>query len=139
MAGPGLATPRHYWTGRRKGSRRPVQPTPVTENQAALDLYPPPPVELGPLEAAFEEFHTAHPEVYGQLKSLAIAAVVRRGRRRLSINQLFEVVRWNLETMGGDEAGFKLNNNHRAFYARRLMADVPTLEGVFATRQRRSR
>lgn len=137
MTAPDLR-PRHFATGRRLGRAPERPPAPVIRDQTELELNPPPPAKPGPLEAAFVDFHSQHPEVFGQLKSLALAAV-RAGRKRLSIAQLFEVVRWELETMGRGPDGFKLNNNHKPFYARELMATVPELAGVFETRERWAR
>jgi hypothetical protein len=43
------------------------------------------------------------------------------------------VVRYNA-TITTDHKTYKLNNNHRAYYARWLMRDVPSLKGFFSTR-----
>lgn len=89
---------------------------------------PPPPT----LAERFAAFHAQNPGVYQRLRELALDAV-RRGRRRLSISQLYEVLRWqvSLETKGDE---FRLNNSWRSFYARELMASEPELEGVFELR-----
>lgn len=57
-----------------------------------------------------------------------------RHRRRLSINLLFERLRWytEIETQGDP---FKVNNTFRAWYARLLMRQEPALAGVFETRR----
>jgi hypothetical protein len=87
------------------------------------------------LDRAFEEFHRANPQVMDRLVALATQAR-RRGVRRIGIGMLFEVLRWEhaIET-SGDE--FRLNNNLRSRYARRIMADHPELDGIFETRELR--
>lgn len=90
-----------------------------------------PPVGLT-IEEAFEAFHAANPHVYQTLVRMAWEAK-NRGVRKVGIGMMFEVLRWNhaLQT-GGDD--FKLNNNYRSYYARRIMMDDPRLEGIFETR-----
>ncbi len=70
---------------------------------------------------AFRQFHAANPWVYTRLLQLALD-LHRKGVTRWSINGLFEVLRWErmTQTIG---IQFKLNNNHRAYYARELMKD----------------
>lgn len=82
--------------------------------------------------AAFEAYHDANPHVYAALLRFALEAR-DAGRHRLSINMLFERVRWFTDVEGRGDS-FKLNNNWRAYYARLLMAHVPALEGFFETR-----
>jgi len=84
------------------------------------------------LRARFEAFHRENPSVFEKLRELALYAR-RRGAQRLSINLLFERLRWEIqiETRGDD---FRLNNNHRPYYARLLMASEPELAGAFETR-----
>lgn len=83
-------------------------------------------------DARFRAFHAENPEVYRELRDLALAAV-RSGRRRVGMKQLFEVLRWNRGLVTtGDE--FRLNNNYTSRYARLLMEQEPSLTGVFETR-----
>lgn len=88
------------------------------------------------LAEQFMAFHRANPQVYRALRLLALN-LVSTGRRRGSINQLFEVLRYEyaLRT-AGDE--YKLNNNWRSRYARLLMENEPILRGWFETRDLRS-
>lgn len=52
------------------------------------------------------------------------------------IAAIFEVARYDyFVAVGPDATGFKLNNNHRAYLARELMAAYPELEGFFAVRE----
>ena len=82
--------------------------------------------------AKFAEYHAANPKVYELLLKFAMEAR-HAGRRRLSINLLFERVRWYtaVETTGDP---FKINNTFRAYYVRLLMQHVPELRGCFETR-----
>jgi hypothetical protein len=80
-------------------------------------------------EAKFAQYHADHPEIYRTLRRFALEAR-RAGRDRLSINMLFERVRW--ETMvGATDDTFKMNNNWRAHYARLLMRQEPELGPEF--------
>lgn len=81
----------------------------------------------------FAVYHAANPQVYNKLREYALQ-YVRSGRRRLSINMLFELVRWftEVETRG---SSFKLDNSFRAPYARLLMENEPELLGRFKTRK----
>lgn len=85
------------------------------------------------LQDDFERFHAANPHVYKELARLARQAVAR-GRTRVGIGMLWEVLRWYfwLETKGDVE--FKLNNNYRSRYARLLMNQEPDLRGLFEVR-----
>jgi hypothetical protein len=86
----------------------------------------------------FAAFHELNPHVYAALRTLALR-LHGTGRRRGSINQLFEVLRYeySMRTQGGD--GYKLNDNFRALYARMLMENEQDLAGWFETRELRSR
>ena len=88
-----------------------------------------------PIEEAFLVFHRANPDVYAELVSLALKGK-RLGLQRGSINQLFEVLRWEslVRIIRGDD-DFKLNNNHRPYYARLIMDAEPTLKGWFEIRK----
>lgn len=74
--------------------------------------------------------------VYQKLVELARKGV-SRGRTKLGIKMLYEVVRWEifLETNDPD---FKLNNNYHSRYARLIMSSEADLVGVFDVRELRS-
>lgn len=76
-------------------------------------------------------FHEKNPHVYEELRKIA-RDLRRRGIRRVGIALLFERLRWisKIETDGDP---FRLDNSHRAYYARLLMAE-PDLAGLFETR-----
>lgn len=83
--------------------------------------------------ARFREYHEANPQIYRELRRFALEAV-NAGRRRLSINLLFERLRW-FTTVEAQGDAFKCNNTYRAHYARLLMQQEPSLAGVFETRR----
>lgn len=90
------------------------------------------------LARSFERFHAANPGVYATLVRLARRAK-QEGHTQIGISMLWEIMRW--EVLVGDTKlgeGYKLNNNHRAFFARRIMEQEPDLEGMFATRRQRA-
>lgn len=97
-------------------------------DQLVLTNPEPPPREQT-IEERCAAFDAAHPEVYAELRRLALEAV-RAGRRRLAIATIVEV-----ETAARSD-GYKLNNSYRAIWARRLMAEEPELDGAFETRER---
>lgn len=85
------------------------------------------------LEEAFRAFHRDNPHVYDELRRLALE-LVDRGHDRIGIGMLFEVLRWQEAMRTTGDCGFRLNNSHRALYARLLMDREPRLRGVFETR-----
>jgi len=85
------------------------------------------------LDDEFEAFRRANPHVERELVAL-LNLWVARGRQRVGIGMLFEVLRWNRYLQTG-HADFKLNNNHRSRYARLLMANYPAFAGIFETRE----
>jgi hypothetical protein len=99
------------------------------------DLFEPGPFDIGSeLYRAFLTFYRANPTVYTELVALARQAKAA-GHERYSIAALFELVRWHRTVEVRSSDGFKLNNNHRAFYAREIMEREPDLAGFFATRE----
>lgn len=88
------------------------------------------------IQARFETFHEKHPEVCDHLIRLADQARAR-GRTKVGMKQLFEVLRWERMIAGLPDEGedFKLNNNYTSRYARYIMNRHPRLRGVFETRE----
>jgi hypothetical protein len=84
------------------------------------------------LEARFRRFHAENPHVYGELAKLARQAK-RKGRRKIGIKMLFEVVRWN-RFLTTTDTEYKLNNNFHSRYARLIMDKEADLRGIFDLR-----
>lgn len=84
----------------------------------------------------FEDFDKRNPQVYKQLVKLA-RELHHRGHKKIGIQMLIEVVRWQslIRTEGDD---FKINNNFGARYARKIMTENSDLDGIFDTRGLRS-
>jgi hypothetical protein len=86
------------------------------------------------LEREFRQFHEANPQIFDRLVELARKAKFW-GRRHYGIAALWEVMRWDFfSKVNSPIDEFKLNNNHRAYYARLIMATCPDLDGFFHTR-----
>jgi hypothetical protein len=86
-----------------------------------------------PASTAFERYHEDNPQVYAKLREFALEAV-RAGRTHLGIAMLYERARWYTQVEARDGTEWKLNNTHRAYYARLLMFLEPELRGVFELR-----
>lgn len=89
------------------------------------------------IELDFWAFHTAHPEVYTELRDLALR-LRRQGRQHYGIKALYEIVRFNRSLSTRSSADWKLNNNFTSLYARMLMQNEPALRDFFRTRLRRT-
>ena len=92
------------------------------------------PVESRPLSLGeqAEDFHAMNPQVYRL--AVKIARFMKdRGVKRYGIGAIWEIMRFKyLETTGSI---YKLNNNYRAWFARRMMRDESDLAGFFETRE----
>ncbi len=87
------------------------------------------------IQTKFLHFHARNPAVYSGLVSLAREAKMR-GRSKVGMKQLFEVLRWQWMISGlpDEHEHYKLNNNYTSRYARLIMEQEPTLDGIFETR-----
>lgn len=87
------------------------------------------------IQESFSEFHEANPWVYRDLVKLA-RDLKNRGRKKIGIGMLFEVLRWNWQMTTADpNSDFKLNNNYRSRYSRMIMTQERDLEGIFDVRE----
>ena len=86
---------------------------------------------------AFEAFHAAHPEVYREFARIARVLRDERGYTHYSADGVMHIVRFHTKAGDNSGRGFKINNNHVAYYARKLIADDPSFEGFFRTRKQR--
>jgi len=81
----------------------------------------------------FEQFHNANPHVYVEIlkRSTQLKNV---GVRVFGMQALLEAMRFDytIRTAGGD---FKLNNDHAAFYSRKLMIEHNEFRGMFHLRK----
>jgi hypothetical protein len=71
------------------------------------------------------EFHYQHPEVWHLFVQFTFQ-MIDRGYKNYSVNAIFERIRWEKDSVGGDGVtSFKLNNNYRALYSASVYALVP--------------
>jgi hypothetical protein len=83
------------------------------------------------LPARFERFDSANPQVYTELVSLARSIRSKRPGAIIGIGMLYEVLRWNCYMEVDSEEPYRLSNDFRAFYARKIMREEPDLGGIF--------
>lgn len=77
-------------------------------------------------------FDARNPHVYRSLVKV-VRFAKERGLERFGISAAFEVVRFEaIKTVGSH---YKLNNNHKPYYAREIMRREPDLEGIFEVRK----
>lgn len=85
-----------------------------------------------------EAFHKANPKV-AQLFMQFTKEMIHRGFKNYSVSAVFERIRWETDQADGDgKSSFKVNNNYKAWYARRFMEALPEHDGFFRTRSRTS-
>lgn len=82
-------------------------------------------LERPTLREVADAWMTANPEAMGHFR--AFAETMRARGRRFGIGLLSERVRWELVLRGATDDDFKINNNFRAYIARRLVAEDPRL------------
>lgn len=90
------------------------------------------------IEWDFKRYHEAHPDVYASLERAALAWA-QAGAPRIAISRLVENIRYSRLTVAPtahEQLPFKVNNNHRALYARLLIARHPNLADVIEIRAR---
>ena len=90
------------------------------------------------IDAAAAVFSNKHPEV-NELFVRFTTEIINRGFKNYSVSAIFERIRWETDQADVDgKSTFKLNNNYRAWYARRFMEHNPEHAGFFRTRRRTS-
>ena len=87
----------------------------------------------------FQTFHERNPQVFSALESMT-QEMYQRGRKRIGINMLLEVLRWNYYMKTDDpNSDFKINNNYAPYYARLLIEKHPEWCDLFQLREMRSK
>jgi hypothetical protein len=87
------------------------------------------------LPARFDRFDAANPQVYEALVSLARSIRSKRPESTIGIGMLYEVLRWRCYMETDTEEPYRLSNDFRAFYARKIMRNAPDLDGIFQTKK----
>lgn len=93
--------------------------------------------EASPHEQAAREFDERNPDVWEWVVRFAFEAVAA-GRARIGIASVWERIRWHVE-VERRENPYALNNNFRAYYARKFQRTYPAHSSLFETRRLRSR
>ena len=90
------------------------------------------------IEDNFRAFHADNSWVYTKLVEMTYE-LHNAGRSRIGIAMLFEVLRWQYYRSTVDaNSRFKVNNNYKALYARKIMAEHEPLAEIFETRELRA-
>jgi len=100
------------------------------QNRMAESLFDKP---RDTVQARFEAYHAAHPEVWQLFVQYATQAKLR-GMAKYSATSIIERIRWHHHVDQGNEA-FKINNNYVSRYARKLVAEDPRFDGFFEMRE----
>ena len=85
------------------------------------------------LEARFGRFDEEHPEIWELFERFTFE-LIKGGHRHYGAAAIFERIRWHM-TVTSRNSGFKLNNDFRAYYARKFHQEHPEHDGFFRTRQ----
>ena len=80
----------------------------------------------------FFRFHRENPQVY-TLFDRFTRQVIARGHNHFGVASIIERIRWETGIVTTGDI-FKINNNHRAYYARLWMRMNPEHRGFFRTR-----
>lgn len=84
----------------------------------------------------FYLFHQANPWVYTELIRI-LTEKKHRGFRQYGIGAAYEELRWSgtIRTNGNP---YKLNNDYRALYARKIIEESPAIGEMLSIRERRT-
>lgn len=88
------------------------------------------------LEEKFNKFDNENPKVYEMFVHFA-CELISAGYKKLSASLITERIRWEVKLATVSDDQFKINNNHRAFYARKFMLDFPEYNEYFRIREQR--
>jgi len=80
----------------------------------------------------FDRYDSENPQVWEAFKKFAFEAKAK-GFKNYSANGIFELMRWHTDINSLPD--FKINNNYRPDYARKMMREFPEFEGFFRTKQ----
>tara|TARA_R110000868_G_scaffold101035_1_gene278154 strand:- start:409 stop:747 length:339 start_codon:yes stop_codon:yes gene_type:complete len=103
--------------------------------QIELDFQPIVELKFDSIPERFKRFHIDNPHVYNALVSLARKFRERKPNSVIGIGMLYEVLRWNYYMATESEDDYKLSNDYRACYARKIMDNEPDLKGIFNIKQ----
>jgi hypothetical protein len=81
----------------------------------------------------FKKYHEENPQVWEAFKEYSLISKNEKYFKNYSAAAIFEIIRWETEVRARDK--FKVNNNFKADYARKMMNDYPEFEGFFRIRE----
>ena len=81
----------------------------------------------------FKKYHEENPHIWEAFKKYSLIAKNKRGFQNYSANGIFEIIRWHTDIASRDE--YKVNNNFRPDYARKMMKEFPEFEKFFRIRE----
>lgn len=86
------------------------------------------------MERHYREWKEKNPDVFDLYVRFAKEALTYR--RKFGVKLLTERVRWEARmSIVKDEAGFRINNSHSAYFARDLVELIPELKGLIEMRR----
>lgn len=80
----------------------------------------------------FKKYDEENPQVWNAFVKYAREAKAK-GFKHYSANGIFEIMRWHSGVSGKGE--FKISNNFRPDYARKMMSLYPEFEGFFRIKE----
>jgi len=80
----------------------------------------------------FKKYDEENPQIWEGFMKFAKKAKAR-GFKNYSANGIFEIMRWETGIEGKGE--FKISNNYRPDYARKMMKLYPAFEGFFRVKE----
>lgn len=87
------------------------------------------------LPARFERFDALNPQVYKTLVLMAREIRRKRPDSIIGIAMLYEVLRWRVYMETESDEPYRLSNDFKAFYARKIMDRNEDLGGIFVTKK----
>ena len=85
------------------------------------------------LQSEFDSYDKANPQVWDAFIRFTKEAI-SFGHQHLSASLVVERIRWETLIDSRSFDGLKINNNHRAYYARKFHKEFPEHRGFFRTR-----
>jgi hypothetical protein len=79
----------------------------------------------------FKTYDKENPQIWNKFKKYSFEAK-EKGFSNYSANGIFEIIRWNTDLQQRDK--YKVNNNYRPDYARKMMKNFPEFKSFFRTR-----
>jgi len=81
----------------------------------------------------FKKYDEENPQIWEAFKKYSFIAKTKRKFKNYSANGIFEIIRWHTVVSPKDK--YKMNNNFRPDYARKMMEEFPEFKGFFRVRE----